>query len=68
MPIYEYVCSRCRHEFELMRAIEQRDEPAPCPQCGGQGGRLPSVFGAKTGSYIRPATGGAFRGETVKKE
>jgi putative FmdB family regulatory protein len=31
MPIYEYVCRRCRHEFEvLVRGSEQ----PKCPHCG----------------------------------
>ena len=31
MPIYEYVCRKCRHEFEvLVRGNEQPE----CPQCG----------------------------------
>ena len=31
MPIYEYACKKCGHEFEeLVRAGEQ----PPCPKCG----------------------------------
>jgi putative FmdB family regulatory protein len=31
MPIYEYVCRKCQHEFEtLVRGNEQ----PKCPQCG----------------------------------
>jgi len=33
MPIYEYVCRKCRHEFEvLVRGSEQPE----CPKCGDQ--------------------------------
>lgn len=31
MPIYEYRCSSCRHEFEL---LVRSDTPLSCPQCG----------------------------------
>ena len=33
MPIYEYQCQACGHEFELMQKMS---EPAPsvCPACG----------------------------------
>lgn len=31
MPIYEYVCSKCNHEFEL---LVRGDEAATCPECG----------------------------------
>jgi putative FmdB family regulatory protein len=36
MPIYEYACKQCGHEFEhLLRTLSA---PAPdCPQCGAPG-------------------------------
>lgn len=30
MPIYEYVCSDCKHEFEL---LVRHDTDCACPQC-----------------------------------
>ncbi|MBN2084727.1 MAG: zinc ribbon domain-containing protein [Anaerolineales bacterium] len=36
MPIYEYVCEACRHEFDLLRPMTQADEPAPCDSCGSR--------------------------------
>jgi putative FmdB family regulatory protein len=33
MPIYEYVCSRCRHAFE---ALVYGSERARCPACESQ--------------------------------
>ena len=33
MPIYEYRCKACQHEFELMRPIARMDQPGPCPAC-----------------------------------
>jgi putative FmdB family regulatory protein len=35
MPIYEYVCRKCSHEFELIQKFS--DPPAKhCPSCGGK--------------------------------
>lgn len=33
MPIFEYVCKECRHEFE---ALVYGKEKAACPKCHGQ--------------------------------
>lgn len=38
MPTYDYDCG-CGSRFALLRAIDHRDEPAPCPRCGGGGRR-----------------------------
>jgi len=34
MPIYEYRCEQCTHEFEML--VMRRDEPVQCPQCHGE--------------------------------
>lgn len=35
MPTYQYACSPCGHEFELVQSFS--DEPITvCPQCGGE--------------------------------
>ena len=61
MPIYEYRCGKCGHEFELRRSFSQAEEPAPCPKCGGKGEKLLSVFASKEGFYIRTPAREAFR-------
>ena len=33
MPIYEYHCEPCDHNFETL--IRSRDDLAHCPKCGG---------------------------------
>ena len=33
MPIYEYICKDCGHEFEEL--VFSQDENVPCPKCGG---------------------------------
>ena len=35
MPLYQYVCQACGHEFEVMTSMDKRDE-AVCPKCGGE--------------------------------
>lgn len=47
MPIYEYRCGHCDHEFEeLVRSTDGTDRIA-CPQCGGgKVARKQSVFAA----------------------
>ena len=35
MPIYEYLCSACNHEFDALQKVS--DEPlTECPECGNQ--------------------------------
>ena len=35
MPTYQYACSPCGHEFELVQSFS--DEPITvCPKCGGE--------------------------------
>jgi len=35
MPTYEYVCQKCRHEFEQFQSI--KDKPlSRCPECKGK--------------------------------
>jgi putative FmdB family regulatory protein len=55
MPIFEYVCKRCRHEFEALVFGKQKAE---CPKC--QSRKLEpqlSVFAvsAKSGATTQPA-------------
>ncbi|MDA8417870.1 MAG: zinc ribbon domain-containing protein [Desulfobacteraceae bacterium] len=33
MPLYDYLCRRCGHEFELL--VMGNDQPS-CPQCHGE--------------------------------
>jgi putative FmdB family regulatory protein len=34
MPIYDYKCDKCHHEFEAF--ILPQSDPAACPECGGR--------------------------------
>ena len=46
MPIYEYVCAKCRQEFEALVRGEEKPE---CPECGGdQSEQADRVFRPRT--------------------
>lgn len=36
MPVYDYKCHSCEHEFTEMKKISEYDLPCkePCPECG----------------------------------
>lgn len=34
MPIYEYKCLKCGHQFELIRLGKGEEEKVICPLCG----------------------------------
>ena len=64
MAVYEYLCPKCRNQFELMWPMSEAEKPAKCPKCGSKAQKLISVFGSKTGDSIQPA-GEPFRKRTV---
>ncbi len=35
MPLYEYSCDQCGHQFADFRSIAEREAPNECPECGG---------------------------------
>jgi len=48
MPIFEYVCKRCKNQFEEL--VFGQDEVAVCPSCGStKTEKLMSCCRAKTG-------------------
>ena len=36
MPVYEYVCSACRHRTDILHGIHDTG-PTFCPECGAEG-------------------------------
>ena len=34
MPIYEYWCNKCGHDFEAL--VRTTDQKIVCPECGGR--------------------------------
>ena len=56
MPIYEYRCTDCNHQFDKRRAYAEADVLAPCPCCQGEHTRrLISRFA----SFSRGSDGGS---------
>jgi putative FmdB family regulatory protein len=55
MAVYEYLCPKCRNEFELTRPMSEAEKPANCPKCGSKAQKLISGFGSKTGDSMQPA-------------
>jgi putative FmdB family regulatory protein len=64
MPVYEYVCRKCSHQFEeLVKSISSRDEVA-CPACGvNKAVRQFSVFAAPEASSPAPLPAGGPCGQ-----
>ena len=66
MPIYEYGCASCGHQFDRLRPMSQMDDPAACPECDSDGQRMLSVFAVYSGgsngeTSAVPGGGGAMR-------
>ncbi len=79
MPVYEYSCDTCHHQFELRQKFS--DAPANhCPKCGGAvhkmvstvafslkgGGWYAEGYGAKPESAAKTDTDSATGTETAK--
>ena len=54
MPIYEYYCSKCGAEFEMLRPVSKATESAPCATCGQPSERQLSTFSFKSNSFTAP--------------
>lgn len=69
MPIYEFACEACRHEFEIWTSIHDTAIPK-CPSCGKKKARRlisTTSFSLKgTGWYVTDYKNGS--GTNKKKE
>ncbi len=54
MPIYEYYCSTCERDFEVIRPVSRSDEPAECSECGVPAERQLSNFAFKSNTFTAP--------------
>jgi len=67
MPLYEYRCAACQHEFETMQKV---DAPRlrKCPECGGRLEKLisRSAFHLKGGGWYSDGYGGKSK-ESAKQ-
>jgi putative FmdB family regulatory protein len=55
MPLYEYICPRCKTEFDLRLSFSETSRTATCPKCSSKAQRLISSFACKTGGNIQAA-------------
>jgi putative FmdB family regulatory protein len=56
MPIYEFSCAKCGHDFEEL--VFGSADDVTCPECGkADVKRKPSAFAFKSGSTFVPSSG-----------
>ena len=61
MPIYEFQCATCQHEFEEL--VRNAKEKVSCPGCGGKKvARLLSRVAFNTGNRFVASTGSSSCG------
>ena len=55
MPVYEYRCEQCTHQFEATQSVHARPEDTVCPQCNQVGAtRMLSAFASKVKGSHKP--------------
>ena len=60
MPIYEYRCSKCSKQFEMIHGVSEKDLRIACPKCGAtKPERVISTFscGGAKGTDGGPSSG-----------
>ncbi|MCD0463571.1 FmdB family zinc ribbon protein [Roseiconus lacunae] len=62
MPLYEYDCSKCNHQVEVL--VRNSEEKPECPECGGHelvrlmsATAAPNMNGSKSLPTARPDCG-----------
>ncbi len=62
MPIYEYICADCQHQFEEL--VFSSSEEIHCPACNSAHlDRAMSVFASKSGDQFRSSSGSCGCGD-----
>ena len=67
MPIYEYVCNDCSHEYESLQKFTDPPEKV-CPNCKGRVERQlsQSAFHLRGGGWYNDGYGGKESGKSAK--
>ena len=57
MPIYEYICNKCKATFSLIQKVGSSEKDTTCPQCGSAEVKKKfSIFSSSTSkSSIEPS-------------
>lgn len=59
MPVYEYMCEKCKKVTESLRRMSDADEAITCEHCGcDKTNRTQSVFAMQAGGSQAPMGGG----------
>lgn len=69
MPIYEYLCTKCKHETEILQNFHEEPKRV-CPKCGGELKKLISknAFHLKGDGWFKDGYGAKKKKESEKKE
>ena len=68
MPLYDFACKSCQHEFEALVRPQDTAQPA-CPSCGGRDlERLLSTFAVDTADLRRAAATDSRRRQIAKRK
>jgi len=59
MPLYEYICEKCKAEFVLLQKVGASERDTECPKCGSKELKKKiSSFSCSVGSSYNFGAGG----------
>lgn len=56
MPIYEYVCNKCKKGFSLLQKVGSSEKDTVCPECGSKDVRKKISSFSCQGSFSLPSS------------
>jgi len=63
MPIYEYVCGKCKENFALLQKMDSSEKDTTCPKCGSKDVRKKfSLFSCSLKGNAEPSSAPSFSG------
>jgi len=63
MPVYEYICAKCKESFSLLQKIGTTEKDTVCPECGSREVKKKiSLFSCACPIHSGLSTGGASSG------